>query len=116
MDLDVEKLDEGIGIQETLMIHNAKWHKTFSLKFNKQALQRVSRKQIKQRSQNAGTSGVQTRSAFSHTTALYLCFFCVEPASTTNLHEASTHKLGMKVQRYALQLEDRKLLAKVVCR
>ena len=26
MDLDVEKLDEGIGIQETLMIHSAKWH------------------------------------------------------------------------------------------
>ena len=45
MDLDVEKLDEGIGIQETLMIHSAKWHKTRSLKFNKQALQRVSRKQ-----------------------------------------------------------------------
>ena len=26
MDLDAEKLDEGIGIQETLMIHSAKWH------------------------------------------------------------------------------------------
>ena len=113
MDLDVEKLDEGIGIQETLMIHSAKWHKTCSLKFNQQALQRVSRKQTKQRSQNAGTSGVQTRSAFSHTTALDLCFFCNEPAGTTYLHEASTHKLDMKVQRCALQLEDRKLLAKL---
>ena len=113
MDLDVEKLDEGIGIQETLMIHSAKWHKTCSLKFNKQALQRVSRKQTKQRSQNAGTSGVQTRSAFSHTTALDLCFFCNEPAGTTNLHEASTHKLDMKVRRCALQLEDRKLPAKL---
>ena len=38
INLDVEKVDEGIGIQETLMIHNAKWHKTCSLKFNKQAL------------------------------------------------------------------------------
>ena len=113
MDLDVEKLDEGIGIQETLMIHSAKWHKTCSLKFNKQALQRVSRKQTKQRSQNAGTSGVQTRSAFSHTIALDLCFFCNEPAGTTNLHEASTHKLDMKVRRCALQLEDRKLLGKL---
>ena len=35
MDLDVEKLDEGIGIQETLMIHSAKRHKTCGLKFNK---------------------------------------------------------------------------------
>ena len=113
MDLDVEKLDKGIGIQETLMIHSAKWHKTCSLKFNKQALQRVSRKQTKQKSQNVGTSGVQTRSAFSHTTALYLRFFCNEPAGTTNLHKASTHKLDMKVQRCALQLEDRKLLAKL---
>ena len=75
MDLDVEKLDEGIGIQETSMIHSAKGHKTCSLKFNKQALKQVSRKQTKQRSQNAGTSGVQTCSAFSHTTALDLCFF-----------------------------------------
>ena len=95
------------------MIHSAKWHKTCSLKFNKQALQRVLRKQTKQRSQNAGTSGVQTRSAFSHTTALDLCFFCNEPAGTTNLHEASTHKLDMKVRRFALQLEDKKLLAKL---
>ena len=39
MDLDVEKLNKGIGIQETLMIHSAVWHKTCSLKFNKQALQ-----------------------------------------------------------------------------
>ena len=77
MDLDVEKLDEGIGIQETLMIHRAKWHKTSTLKFNKQALQLVSRKQTKQRSQNAATSGVQTRSAFSHTAALNLCFFAM---------------------------------------
>ena len=35
MDLDVEKLNQGIGIQKTLMIHSAKWHKTCSLKFNK---------------------------------------------------------------------------------
>ena len=95
------------------MIHNAKWHKTCSLKFNKQALRRVSRKQTKQRSQNAGTSGVQTRSAFSHTTALDLRFLCNEPAGTTNLHEASTHNLDMKVRRCALQLEDRKLIAKL---
>ena len=113
IDLDVEKLDKEIGIQETLMIHSAKWHKTCSLKFNKQALQRLSRKQTKQRSQNSGTSGVQTRSAFGHTTGLDLCFFCNEPAGTTNLHEASTHKLDLKVRRYALQLEDRKLLAKL---
>ena len=26
MDLDEEKLDEGIGIQETLIIHSTKWH------------------------------------------------------------------------------------------
>ena len=39
--------------------------------------------------------------------------FCNEPAGTTNLHEASTHKLDMKVRRCALQLEDRKLLAKL---
>ena len=113
MDLDVEKLNEGIGIQETLMIHSAKWHKTRNLKFNKQVLQRVSRKQTKQRSQNAGISGVQTRSAFSHTTSLDLFFFCNEPAGTTNLHEASTHKLDMKERRCTLELEDRELLAKL---
>ena len=31
IDLDVEKLDEGIGIQETLMIYSAKRHKTAAL-------------------------------------------------------------------------------------
>ena len=113
MDLDVEKLDEGIGIQETMMIHSVKWHKTCSLKFNKQALQRVSRKQTKQRSKNAGTSDVQTPSAFSHTTALDLCFFCNEPAGTTNLHKALTRKVDMKVRRCALQLEERKPPAKL---
>ena len=58
-------------------------------------------------------SGVQTRSAFSHTTALDFSFFCNEPAGTTNLHVASTHKLDRKVQKCALQLEDRELLAKL---
>ena len=95
------------------MIHSAKWHKICSLKFNKQTLQRVSRKQTKQRSQNSGASSVQTRSAFSHTTALDFCFFCNKPAGTTNLHEASTYQLDMKVRRCALQLEDRDLLAKL---
>ena len=64
------------------MIHAAKWHKTRSPKFNKQTIQRESRQQTKQRSQNSGTSGVQTRSAFSDTTALDVYFFCNKPAGT----------------------------------
>ena len=39
--------------------------------------------------------------------------FCNEPVGTTDVHEASTHQLDLKVRRCALQLEDRELLAKL---
>ena len=39
MDLDLQILDEGTGIQEILMKYSAKFHKTCRLKFNKKALE-----------------------------------------------------------------------------
>ena len=41
------------------------------------------------------------------------CFFCIEPAGSAHLHNASTYDIDRKVCKYALVLEDTSLLAKL---
>ena len=48
MDLDVERLDQGDGMEATMRNHNASWHKTCHLKFNEIQLDRVARRKEEQ--------------------------------------------------------------------
>ena len=43
--LDIEKLDEGVGIPATLMKRKAKWHKTCRNKFSDMKLKRAQKKE-----------------------------------------------------------------------
>ena len=44
--LDIEKLDEGVGIPATLMKRKAKWHKTCRNKFSDMKLKRAQKRKI----------------------------------------------------------------------
>ena len=44
IDVDIEQLDDGDGIEATLMRHLAGLHKTCSLKFNQTKLERLQKK------------------------------------------------------------------------
>lgn len=45
INIDLERLNDGDGIESTLMSHRAEWHKKCRLKFNKKAFDEQSRKE-----------------------------------------------------------------------
>ena len=105
MDHDVEKLDEGDGMEATMRNHNASWHKTCRLKFNQTQLDHVARRKEEQdiveameveTTQDEGVNfGVRTRSSVErHDYKKEVCFFCDEPGGTAGLHYACTHDIN----------------------
>ena len=84
IDVDIKQLDDGNGIEATLMRHLAGWHKTCSLKFNQTKLERLQKKT----KEKIGTSAVHTRSSHS---SIDLkddkCFLCNKPAGSEGLHK-----------------------------
>ena len=58
MDIDINMLDDGDGIEATLMRHQACWHKTCRLNFNQTKLDRLNKKVV----QEENEISIQTRS------------------------------------------------------
>lgn len=111
-DLNLQRLDDGNGVEASLIAHNALWHKTCRLKYNQTMLQRHSRRSAEE--QQSGTPSVHTRSVHRQPKATEpLCFFCNNVAGPEGLHEASTKHLDENVRKCALKLEDTELLAKL---
>uniref|UniRef100_UPI00358E7FAB uncharacterized protein isoform X1 n=2 Tax=Myxine glutinosa TaxID=7769 RepID=UPI00358E7FAB len=108
MDLNLERLDDGDGIESTL---NA--HKKCRLKFNKKAFDEQRRGELTT-GQQPSASTVHTRSAHSHPQSTEpTCFFCNTSAGSAGLHKASTYNIDTNVRRCALEVEDTALLAKL---
>jgi len=110
INVDIKQLDDGDGIEATLMRHRAGWHKTCRLKFNQTKLERLQ----KRTKEKTSSSVVHTRSSHG---SLDLkddkCFLCEMPAGSEGLHNASTYDVDTKVLRCAIELEDTALLAKL---
>ena len=119
MDIDIETLDDGDGIDATMMRHKASWHKTCRLKFNKTQLERLRSRSIEQdeekcEEQDEVKESMQTRSSHGRIDLKEArCFFCDEPAGSAGLHNASTYDIDMKVRKCAMELKDTSLLAKL---
>ena len=113
LDLSLERLDNGHGLEATLKVNSAKWHKTCRLKFNATTLKRMKQKIITTETE-ASTSKVLTRSSVCcKLTVESVCFFYNEPAGSAGLHDVSTYQLHQNVRECALHLEDTELLAKL---
>ena len=100
--LDLAKLDEGEGIAETLLKHNASWHKSYRVKYNATKLKRLERKRKLtegKESQQLDDSGKRTRSDLATTSVgQEVCFFCGGPATEGNpLSRASTMEVDSRV-------------------
>lgn len=113
-EIDIERLDDGEGIEATLMKHCACWHKTCRLKFNQTKLDRLNKKE-KHETISTRSQGVQTRSSTDVIDAKKeICFFCGEPPESDEaFHHVSTYDLDREVRQCALELEDTALLAKL---
>ena len=108
IDTGIERLNDGNGIEATVMIHHASWHKTCRLKFNQAKLERLQRKSVEEGKAQSGTSStVHTHSRKGKVVLTdATCFLCNEPAGSEGLHEATTYDLDVRVRRYALKLGD----------
>lgn len=136
MDIDIERLNDGDGIEATMMRHHASWHKTCRLKFNLTKLKLLEKRCMEEErrsmkeeeegmdeakecieEEKEGTSTslcMHTRSSHSRVDLKEAkCFLCDEPAGSAGLHNASTYDIDMKVRKCAMELEDTALLAKL---
>ena len=111
--LQLERLDDGQGIEKTLITHNAKWHKFCRMQFNNILLKRAE-KRHGGASMNPGVPQKRTRSHTSTSGASEdVCFFCGQGDDNDELHDASTFELDRRVRRCATLIEDTELLGKL---
>lgn len=110
--LDLDRLDDGSGIELTLMTNRALWHKSCRLKYNQTKLKR--HQNSAEKTQQLAESKIHTRSAHDHVEMKeHVCFFCNKPAGLAPLHKASTKGTDMNVRNAALETQDTALLAKL---
>ena len=89
MDIDVKRLDEGDGIEATLMRHQAGWHKMCYLNFNQTKFKRLQKKSVAVK-EKTDIRGVHTRSSQGGIDLTESkCFLCEEPAGSAGLHNVS---------------------------
>jgi len=118
LQLDLAKLDEGEGIVETLLKHNASWHKSRCVKYNATKLKMLQRKRKPAEEnvwQQPDESGKRTRSyLLSASVGQEVCFFCGKAATEGNpLSRVSTMELYSRVRAFAMEVNDFNLLGKL---
>ena len=114
-DIEFCELDNGESIASTFSINKACWHKSCRSKINSTEIKRAAkRKAESDEGCSSKQSPVKTRRSIggaadkgsdSH------CRFCDK--SDGDLHEACTKQIDEKVRKYATELRDSKLLAKL---
>ena len=112
MNVNLDKLDEGLGIAETLQSHSAMYHKSCNLKYTSSKVQRLQKRLLV--TSDAATSPKKTKSQLNVSTCQQVqgiskCFFCGEPGG--QLHKASTTDIDTHVRESATKLNDSGLLA-----
>ena len=114
--LQLQRIDEGCGIESTMVARNAQYHQSCRLKYNNTMLKRAEKRkeQTGSESENTEHSTVHFRSRSSITENInHLCFFCRQIAGPEGLRQASTFKLDRRLRACALLLEDTDMLAKL---
>lgn len=111
--LNLSQLDEGEGIEETFRLHNAKFHDSCRLHYNKTKLQRAQKRKIPQE-RDPDAHKFTRQSSSCELNSKEVCFFCDKPAvGEKSLHNVSTFELDIRVRQCAHELQDRSLLAKL---
>ena len=114
--VQLQRLDEGQGVEATMVAHQAKWHKTCMLQYNNTMLRRAEKRPIASSSAfgiSDDVPGKCTRSLSSEaTTSDASCFFCGE-SGTETLHGVATYQVDTRVRKCAALVGDNELLARL---
>jgi hypothetical protein len=118
MPIDLARLDEGNGMEATMLEHKAKWHKLCHTKFNITKLQRAEKRKSAMKDCDFDTNTTSKKyirpKSGSHESATDVCFLCEDIVSASEpCREARTFRLDSRVRKCAFDLQDERLLAKL---
>jgi len=113
--LQLERLDEGNGIEFTLNANNAQYHQSCRLKYNNTKLQRVEKRALETEGEMKDIPIASKCITRSHSTENIpeACFFCGQPPGVEGLHEAATFQVDSRVRSCASVLGNTDLLAQL---
>ena len=101
--LNIERLDEGSGIEQTFVSEKARWHKSCNTKFNITKLRRAEKRySTEEQSSGIGKKFTRSNTGSEAPPNINRCFFCDECERWNSpLHNASTFGLDARVRKYA---------------
>ena len=114
--VQLQRLEEGQGVEATMIAHQAKWYKTCMLQYNNTMLRRAEKRPIASSSAFGSSDDVPGKCTISlsseATTSDASCFFCGE-SGTETLHGVATYQVDTRVRKCAAQVGDNELLARL---
>ena len=108
-------MDDGDALEQTFVSRRAKFHTACSLRFNKNEIQRATKRKMHANDETAPTTKEQftRQKLFLKDDTIAHCLFCDEPATYSKpLHQAATLDLDTQVCQCAVNLQNQHLLAK----
>jgi len=117
-DVKQNQLDDGSGLFNTLLKHEASWHKSCKDKINSTKLKRAEKRKKQEELPPHSPRKTRRTSSFGPSECEskdeeFLCFFCNQVLGTLGLQRASTLELDRKVRESAMKLKRNDLLAKL---
>ena len=121
MGINISRLDDGSGIEQTLINNKAKWHKTCYNSCNEGKVSRAQKRAASEHFADFQSSPIKSKlRSFTNPGMVDLdqedtniCFFCGRWIDKQDLHKAATKDLDAKVRKIATELRDTTLIAKL---
>ena len=115
-DVNLTRMDDGDGLEQTFVSRTAKFHTACSCKFNKNEIQRATKRKMHANDEISPRTKEQftRQKLFRKDDIIAHCLFCAEPATYSKpLHQAATLDLDTRVRQCAVNLQDQRLLARL---
>ena len=106
VEINISRLDEGDGIEETFSRCTARWHRSCYALFNSTKFRRAEKRHSSQHGESIGEKFTRSNVSGADENTCFLC----EEIGSKPLHSVSTLGLDARVRDCASVLEDEKLL------
>ena len=106
-------LDEGDGIENTLLRNRAKYHASCKLMFNNTKLERAQKRASTAAEDTEDPKDIHVKRTRRSQSSNALCFICEDESATAQLRDAMTMQVNERINECARNLSDMKLLAKL---
>ena len=113
--IDIRRIDNGHGIESTLIANKAKYHHACRLLFSNSRLKRARKRKLTETEDESDSSRFTRKKTPDDLTKkpTAKCFLCEEESQLSELRAAMTMNLNNRLNRCARTLQDKELLAKL---